>query len=335
MKNSLSLSVHGVQVRLSYESGDELAKGALQNLAEDFEYFVGNDEGGPHAVTLVLRGQAAPASLVPLGRGLFQTKMCGVHGLGRKRVCDYGRGALVVSESSKSSRNFLVYAPGVDDLYEISYTALLSALGEELDRRGFHRVHALGIELDGRAGLVVLPQGGGKSAMAALLVQEPNVKIFSDETPLLRGDVVYPFPVRLALKPEVAAALGLPAQARLFRRRLFAEKALFPLRAVQVARPKRVSFVAFGERRVGAQPSFRTASRLLVFWGLVKYSVVGLGVAQMAEHMLRVENGPSLLGIAFSRLFTALRIVVRAKSYRFTLSEDARENARVLGNSGN
>lgn len=322
--SNLVLDVYGVSVEIS---GSE---SVLANLKADFGHFVAAHAKKTELV-FEIKQVPAPASLVPAGRGIFQTRMCGVHGWGAHRVCDYGRNALVVSENGREQRKFRIFAPDGDDLYEISYTAVLSAVGEALDLRGYHRVHALGIEFGKLRGIVILPQGAGKSAMAALLKDDPEVKIFSDETPLLKGTKLYPYPVRMALHPSVARALGLPESARVFKRRIFAEKALYSLEGSQVAAPAKIDFVACGSlARAQKQPELRRSNAATAFYAMVKHMVIGIGVAQMAEHMLRAGSLPRLGKIALLRALTAWRVSLAADCFEFRVGPDARENARLL-----
>ena len=50
-----------------------------------------------------------------------------------------------------------------------------------LDRRGLHRIHALGVVVKNRAVLVMLPMGGGKSTLGLHLLKHPEVQILSDD----------------------------------------------------------------------------------------------------------------------------------------------------------
>lgn len=324
---TLELNVHGVRVRVISEKTG--AESVLEALLEDFRFFeAASDASEAHPeIEMILHLGSPPADLLRSGRPLFKTRMCAVHGLGRDRVCDYGDGMLVHGAASSHGRRFQVYARSREEIYEAAYVALLSAVGEELDRRGFHRVHALGITSVDRCGLVILPQGGGKSAMAALL--SGRFRLFSDEIPLIRDGVLYPFPIRIALRPEVSAALGLDLTARRFARRIFPEKLLYPITSDQVAEPARCDFVVVG--RLGADtPRIVTTASSLALAELLRSMTVGIGVPQMAEHMLRIDNSVGLLRIASSRSKEAVSLAWKADSFRFDVTRDARSNSQVL-----
>ncbi len=59
--------------------------------------------------------------------------------------------------------------------YEAAYLFLLSRIGEALDQRHLHRIHALALEYFGRAVLAVFPMGGGKSTLGAAMLRFPEI----------------------------------------------------------------------------------------------------------------------------------------------------------------
>ncbi|MGZ6371573.1 MAG: hypothetical protein ACXWPM_12525, partial [Bdellovibrionota bacterium] len=287
MSDELSLAIYGVRVLIR---GGPQSRQTLSGLREDLGYF--ESERDSHAapeILIQLEPRPYPPEQVPVGSPLFSTRMCQVYGWGALRCCDYGEGDWVCAENGPKERRFTVYSTDPERMYELAYLALLSSAGESLDRRGLHRVHALGVEASGRAGLLLLPSGGGKSSIAALLAQDPAVKIFSDESPLVdRQGRLHPFPVRLALLPEVARALELNPEARLFRRKIYAAKQLFPIARSQTAASAPVSFVLIGVP--GISPSVASVSKWRIFRALFLNAVVGLGLAQMSEHFLRLPG---------------------------------------------
>lgn len=331
VNHSIQLNAHGVRVMLCAASGDA-ALDVLPHLASDFEYFLTADIDADCDIRIelinTLTDDSLPSDLKPLGRPLFCANGGRVFGWGARTVCDYGGGAFVITEWRNKTRHFRVIARSAADLHEFSYTALLSALGEALDRRGFHRVHALGLQIEDRAGIVILPSGGGKSAMAALLAQHSDVRLFSDETPLIKENIIYPFPLRMALRPHIAEVLGLPQAERRFKRRGYGEKSLYAFAPDKVAKPSPIDFVMIG--KIASTPAIERASTARVMSGLIDAMVVGRGVAQMAEHMLRPSNTLSLLAIGASRLQTAARLVRKSSGYVFEVSADARLNALKL-----
>jgi hypothetical protein len=240
-----------------------------------------------------------------------------------------------------AGRSFDIHAPASARLHELGYVALLSSVGEELDRRGYHRVHALGVEAGSRAGILVLPTGGGKSSIAALICEgrldEPHagpggaIRLYSDESPLIRGGTIHPFAVRIALIPEVARRLGIRDSDRLFERKVFRAKQVHPVPRERIAAPARASFVLIGRPSPDGTPRLLDARRATVLARLFKEMVVGVGLAQMAEHMIRIPGVFGLARIAFSRLRTALGLAFSSRELRiFEVGPDPVANAEAL-----
>jgi hypothetical protein len=323
---SLFLDFYGQIIEMRAKEG---AAACLMNLREDFKHFETSfNAGTSRAIFEIKKETAGPYAIKSFP--IFKTRMCTVYGLGKARACHYGDGSAVFATDG-ATRKFLTLSPDSDELYEITYMALLSVAGEALDQQGFHRVHALGFEVKREGVLVVLPQGGGKSALAALI---PGLKIYSDETPLLHGGKIYPYPLRFALKPDVARALKMEA-GRVFERKLFDAKELFPFPADRKASPAPVRHILIGGRSqvssgAGGRARIVKISRTRALPSLIDGMVVGRGVPQMAEFMLRTTALASLSMIAASRLKEAIRCIAASHVYKFETVADAFENARVL-----
>jgi hypothetical protein len=199
----------------------------------------------------------------------------------------------------------------LDLIYEASYLALLSSIGEALDLRGFHRLHAVGFEINGQAVVMAADSGLGKSATAALLLQNRLAKIFSDEMPLISDGKIYPFPIRMALHRTVAQSLGIDlSTARDFKRKIYPTKALLEIDPKAVAPAAPLSRFYFG---VSGKTSSARSMSLGEKLRFIVTVVMGLGLPQMAEHMLRANNLFSLAQIALSRLKTAIEILGGSK----------------------
>ncbi len=267
-----------------------------------------------------------------VGVPIFKTRMCSVYGLGKKRICKYRRGSTVTSCRNKNQRTFHISGSleHIEELYEVAYLALLSAVGEELDLLGYHRIHALGIQYLQTSSLLLLPSGGGKSSMASLLLKRDGFSLFSDEMPLLRNGMIYPFPIRIALRPNISEALFLDLkQCRMFRRTVFPEKLLFPVDLSRIASTSPVGFLLVGV--LGASAArMETSGSIWKIPQVVLSMVMGLGLCQMAEHMLRVDNVIRIIRIAFSRLREGIWLVTRSERIVFAVSSNAFENTSVL-----
>lgn len=220
-------------------------------------------------------------------------------------------------------------------LQEVSHLAVLSAVGEDLDRRGLHRVHALGFEKDGAAGLILLPSGGGKSELTLELLSRGTVNLLSEDTPLIdAATTVAPFPVRLSFRPSADLSAIPPHFIRPYKRRLFGERRLVDISHFSdaLADPAPLRWIFIGQKSVAAPAELKPASRLEAMAALFEALVVGVGVPQMAEWRLRPDFNcaAGLAHACASRLHAAGAAAASAQAVRFRLAPTASESATAL-----
>jgi hypothetical protein len=247
-----------------------------------------------------------------------------------ERICDYGGGLKVRFREN----HFQISGANIDHIYEATYMAILSAVGEGLDKMKMHRVHAAAFSYGNRIWtktvLVLLPQGGGKSSMAAILKNDLCFKIFSDESPLLKNAVLYSNPFRLALEAKTAQVIGLKTgPENLFIRKHYKPKHVFQIENSEVAKTSPLDIVLIGKLWPN-DPVIRKCSRPFVFLALFKNMVIGFGLAQMTQYFVRKDNIFTLFQIAYSRISEAIIISRRAQHYQFLVSKDAFKNAAHL-----
>src|SRR5204862_3607034 len=117
---------------------------------------------------------------------------------GKLSYIDYfGRGLVVFN---RQALRCTIYGTNRELVHEIAYLFFLSTVGQYLDQRRLHRVHALGVSYRGRGILLLLPSGGGKSTMALKLLSHPGVLLLGEETLLIDRQVrILTFPLRLCV----------------------------------------------------------------------------------------------------------------------------------------
>lgn len=300
----------GVEIRSFGARFDEVQR----RLGEDFQFF--SSIKLPVKIELHLLELSRLPRIKPLLPRAFRTRMCQAYGFFGTRYCDYGPDLKVISKSAPAPRRIYILGNSDDALAELALITLLSSVGEELDLLGFHRIHGLGFERDGQAWLLPLRSGGGKSSIAALMLGDVRYRLYSDEIPMIKKGTLFAFPLRVALLPQVALKLKVAdPEKRIFRRRIFPEKVLINIPASRVAQPLAPRHLLWvGDTRLGMMISL----------------VLGLGVPQFAEYMLRVDNLLRLFKIALSRLVMATHLMVSARIVAFDLSVDPVENKKRL-----
>jgi hypothetical protein len=323
--NSFEFFFHQIHVRIQAESPN--AATLVEQFSQDFGAFPSYDSSADPLVRLYfylsIHFEAGARPALPF---ILSRNGKSIYGFGDQRVC-LAQDVMARCWSEKGTRHFRIDGSNLEKVYEVTYLAILSALGEELDNLGFHRTHALAARLKGRNFILMAAPGLGKSALAGLLLrEEQDLRLFSDEAPLLYQNRLYPYPLRLALHQRVADALNLSSDVG----HRFGPKKLFSFPFDRQADPGKLDYVFFGRRttgRGGIQSGNRWLFALDVFLNLV----VGVGQVQMAEWMLRTSATGRLARSAWSRLLAFVRLLRSDAIFcRFDMVEDANENARAI-----
>jgi len=193
--------VYGFQFTVQADSPTE----AVAGLDNDFAHFR-TLTAGESGLTLQLSPQDPPYDEVPPRRATVYTPRNIAFSAGSRTYIDYSGNSLAIVDRAQPS--FRIYSRNHDVLYEASYLFLLSRIGEFLDGRGLHRIHAMALSYHGRAVLAILPMGGGKSTLVAELLQDRSYDFLSDDSPFIATDgSLRAFPLRLGLLPGFEGAI--------------------------------------------------------------------------------------------------------------------------------
>jgi len=306
--NELYFNFYGVNLLISDLSNKH--QKILEYLEEDFRYFLNSRPNSQENLEITIRiieHSDIKEKEEKLSR-IFTTRLFEVYGLNSKRICKTNNKTSVFYQRSKLNWYFEISGTDQLEIYESAYITMLSSVGEALDLVGYHRIHALGIHYADRKILMIAPSGGGKSTLAAKLMSHPSIKIYSDEMPLLKDGVIYPFPIRIALFPEVACKLySNPENLRTFKRKLYREKLLVPITEDKIAAPGKLQIVCISYK-IKKFPSQILPRSLIIYTELFKSLVLGLGLCQIAEFMLRGDNIIFILRIMISRLIESIKV---------------------------
>lgn len=328
--DTLNLDVHGVRARIECPDADTLAR-----LAEDFSQFTAGivDPNSP-GIDIVLHREAPRYDDLPPLRASVHTPRNICFTAGDITYIDYFGKALAIY--SRARQRIEVWCDRPHLLHEIAYLTLLSRIGERLEKKGLHRVHALAVATGQRSALVLLPSTGGKTTLALRFLRAgTGFRLVSEDSPLVdRKGLLHPFPLRLGVLSEHAP--DFPSEFVTYVERMeFAPKYLVSLRAfpgaieTNVTRPE---WLFVGTRTLGRTCRIRPASRRFGLRALMRDMVVGVGLYQGLEFLLRssVLDLAAKASLGFGRLRAALALLSRVRVFEVELGRNPDANAEAL-----
>jgi hypothetical protein len=302
----------------------------VEEVRRDFSYF--SSAEGPAGIRMDLHRSPPPYKDMPAVLASFVTPRNICFRQNDTSFADYfGRGLAI---SDRKRGYCTVYAEDDDLLHEITYLYMLSTVGQWLDRRGIHRLHALGVTYRDQGILILLPSGGGKSTTALQLLREPGFRLLSEDTPLIdRSGQILPFPLRLGVRLDQET--GIPPQfLRTMKRMEFDPKKLIDLEYFRdrLGAKAAPALLLVGQRSLGENSEITPLERAPAFKALFSNMIIGMGVYQGLEFLL--DRGlwdlAGKLNIVVSRTRNSLALLRRTRAHHFVMGRDLGRNMQTL-----
>ncbi|UCC38670.1 MAG: hypothetical protein JSV96_12690 [Candidatus Aminicenantes bacterium] len=304
--------------------------GLLEEIRRDFSYF--RVPVGKNDMQIKINISPPPYSELPSVPATLITPRNVCFRNNKTTYVDYfGKGMAIYD---RQNRDCVIHGIDPDLVHEIVYHFILSTVGQYLDSKRIHRIHALGVCYYQRNILLVLPSGGGKSTLVLKLLHCPGFKLLSDDTPLIdRHGNILPFPLRLGVQP--GQTQGIPEKSlRTVKRMEFEPKTLIDLEFFKdrLAESGPPDFLLIGERNLGEVSEITPLAKRKVLKTLIRYMVVGLGIYQGLEFLLErgVWDIALKTRLILSRLYNSMRLLSRSQSYRFVLGRNTEINYMTL-----
>jgi len=325
---SISYDVYGFQFTVRADAATD----AIAGIDNDFAHFRTAQPLPAAAMEIRLSLSEPPYADVPHKAATVYTPRNIAFSEGQRTYLDYSGHSLAIYDRAQPS--FRVYSLNHDVLYEAVYLFLLSRIGEYLDERRLHRIHAMALSYRGRAVLAILPMGGGKSTLVSELLNDPAYEFLSDDSPFIAADgSLRAFPLRLGFLPGGEGSVP-PEQLRTINRMEFGPKLLvnYSYFAHRVRPSAEPGIVLLGRRSLSSDCQIETAGWRESHHSMLADCAIGLGLFQGLEFVMR--SSPSELAskarIGVSRLRNARRLFARSKVFRVTLGRNKLRNAAVV-----
>ncbi len=325
----LTLSFYGVGVSVESEEA-----ALLRTIEHAFSYFVSPVER--RDLRILYHAKDPDYDHLPVMTASMATPRNICFRADGKTYIDYFGKALNVYDKGEDTCD--IYTEDVDLAHEISYLTILSRVSEKLDKKRIHRIHALGIEHDGRGILILLPAGGGKTTLAMSILQseDQRMKLLSEDSPLIKRDgTLLPFPLRIGVHPRNLPKGIEDRFTRRERRMEFDPKVTIDIRHFTdkiSSGEVRPCMVLLGTRSTGDVSQIAPIAKSGVIKHCLMNSVVGVGLYQGMEFIMQ-KNAAELAGqtrILLSRMVNNLRLVLKSEVYSFIIGRNPARNYLTL-----
>jgi len=319
------LKLYGVNIRISANS--DLAE---ESLKKDFKLYLEeinkNADSAFKGITINIFKETVPyynipsieASLYNIGSICYKKK--NVH------YIDYsGKGLMIYDFNKEEAR---IYSENEMLLYEKARLAILSRIGELLDKRHIHRVHAVGFAKDHKATICLLPMAAGKTTMAlGVLKKDKDIKLVSDDVCMIDlKSRVYPFVLRIGVRDE-SILNEVPANYLVkINRNFYDQKYLVDLDYFKgrISGKSRLRSILIGKRVFQETTEIKKISKIKCFIPFIQSGVFGLGLPQIVELFLKgdLQDILNKISLVFSRSALFLIAIYRSNTYEIRIGRD-------------
>ena len=330
MQHKTFFSFYGIGVLVETENM-EIAAAAKHN----FSYFYSATIAGTN-IKIYYHEWSLPYSSLPVMTSTAATPRNICYKDSDKAYIDYFGKAICVYDVKNNI--FDIYTTDNGLANEIIYTTILSRVAELLDKKGMHRIHALGVEYDNKGALILLPCGGGKTSLTLSLLtsRDNNIKLISEDSPLIKNGMLFPFPLRIGVRTEENLKNDIPEKFLRKTRRIEHEsKTTIDIEYFSkhiCKNPVPINAILVGIRSTADNAEIKPISKFGVIKHCLMNSVIGVGLYQGMEFIMQ-NNGKEILkrfAILFSRTIANINIIFKAKTFSFIISRDIPKNSDTL-----
>ncbi|MFW5746639.1 MAG: hypothetical protein ACOCWQ_03780 [Nanoarchaeota archaeon] len=247
------------------------------------------------------------------------------------RIIDFFKQALIMYHIDPLQIE--VFSRDQDFLYEVFIMAFETILGELADKGGMHRIHCLALEHKGKAALLLLPPGAGKTTMALEFLDHPEIRILAEDQVMMRDNTLYGIHTSWGIADkQMNKVPDAPDGGRVMRSRNYHDKFRFLPPDRQCAAAAEPWIILHGKRYLSDQSYIRRIPRRRICMPIFKSMVLGLELQQsLAFFLLRnYKDAFSKASIGISRLRSMLNLMMQCRTYEFLIGADVAKNVDML-----
>lgn len=149
----------------------------LDHIRRDFSFFV-RDDALPEVFFEIFPEDPDYSKLPSLKAALYTPRNICYRNKHLSFIDYFGKGLTIIDAKENT---YKIYCRQPHLRHEITYLTILSLVGQNFDARNIHRVHSLGVEIDNKTALILLPRGGGKTSLFLHLLRSPHIKLISED----------------------------------------------------------------------------------------------------------------------------------------------------------
>lgn len=311
---------------------------ALKNLKKDFRLYITKDNKRNLFKCIninIFREKPPYYKIPPLEASLYNRGSICYRNKAMHYV-DYAGKGLMIYNFKKENAD--IYSEDETLLYEKARLAILSRIGELLDKRHIHRIHAVGFSKDKKATICLLPMEAGKTTMAVNVLRDNNgIKLISDDICFIDfKQYVYPFMLRVGIRDKDFISNIPDEYITKINRDFYGEKYLIDLIYFKdhIAKKSKVYNILIGKRIFQEKTEIKRISKTRCIIPFIQSGVFGLGLPQIVELFLRCNflDIFNKIIFLFSRAFLFLILIFRAKTYEFRIGRNQVNAAKELAN---
>jgi hypothetical protein len=303
----------------------------LEKLQDEFHFFHCREESTPEII-VELRKEDSPIIPPMVAVKLLENSV--VYRLAGRQYIDYFGEALAILEDDARVK---IYSQSKERLFELGFLAIHSLLGQALDKSGLCRLHAVAVSLSGKNAVVMLPSKGGKSTLLKNLLENPELKIISDDMPLVdKKGGIHPFPSKMSLNaPPLEGPLA-KLKWHEFKRYHFPSKWTASLAQLKDRIEKHSSdqstILLAGFRLSQGESIISEVPKWKMIGPLLEHMIIGHGLPQIIEMFLHFNftDFIKMFWHACLRTRSAYSLVLKSRCYYFYMGPDIAYNSQLL-----